>query len=259
MNVRAIFITGAASGIGKATAQLFARQNWRVGLADLDGQALDALASDIGAGAMALPVDVTDAAALRAAIDAFTAATGGRLDALFNSAGLLDMRLFEDAPIERLHAIIDVNVKGVINGIMAASPALKATPASTIITMSSAAAIFGVPQQAVYSASKFAVRALTEALHVELAPHDIWVCDIMVSFVDTPMLRDAAHKAASIDRVGVNVTPEQVAQCVLDAITNRHLHVFVGDAERRMATLFDAVPWDQRAARIGALVPLPDR
>lgn len=242
---RTIFITGAGSGIGAATARLFAAKGWRVGLGDRDGDAVKALADELGESAMAFPIDVLDRAGVRDAIAAFVGDTG-TLSALFNSAGLLDMRPFADTPQDKHDAIIDVNVKGVVNCILQALPFLSADGDARIVTMSSNAAIYGVPDLATYSASKFAVRGLTEALNVELEPEGIWVCDIMVGYVDTPMLSDAEDTAKSVELAGINVTPDMVAGRVADAIAGRQVHWFVREDDAGAQAHFDALPIEDR-------------
>lgn len=242
---QSIFITGAASGIGLATARLFAAKGWRVGLADRDGEALAPLAGELGAMARAFPLDVLDRAAMERAIAMFAGQAGG-LWALFGSAGLLDMRPFADTPPERREAIFDVNVKGVMNGIHAALPYLRRGGEGRIVTMSSAAALYGVPDLAVYSASKFAIRGLTEALNIELEREGIWVCDIMVGYVDTPMLSKANTTAASVGITGINVTPQMVAASVWEAVAGRQVHWFVTERDRKAADYLDASPREAR-------------
>lgn len=245
MTDHSIFITGAASGIGLATARLFAGRGWRVGLADREADALSGVAGALGPAARAYPLDVLDRAALTAAIADFVRASG-RLGALFNSAGLLDMRPLAETPPERLEAVLDVNIKGVLNGILAALPFLRGDGGGRIVTMSSAAAVHGIPDLAVYSASKFAVRGLTEALNIELEPEGIWVCDIMVGYVDTPMLSAAGTRAASVGITGINATPEMVAATVGQAVAGREVHWFVTEPDRAAADQLESLP---RAAR----------
>lgn len=250
-DTRTIFITGAGSGIGAATARLLAQEGWRVALADRDSAAVCALALELGPRARAYAVDVLDPDGLARALADFVGAAG-RLTALFNCAGLLDMHPFARADPARLAAVLDVNIKGVIHGIAAARPLLRAAGDARIVTMSSAAAIHGVPDLAVYSASKFAVRGLTEALNIEFEPMGVWVCDVMVGYVDTPMLSKADETAKSVGLAGVNVTPRQVAQTVREAILGRAVHWFVRAEDRGAQALFDGTPLEERRALMRA-------
>src|SRR5687767_1374122 len=160
---RSIFISGAASGIGRATALLFAERGWRVGGFDIDARALAALDKELApAGGVTGPLDVTDPASFAAAIATFGRATGGRLDLFHNNAGIAHSGFFEDVPQQAARRIIDVNFAGVVNGAYAALPLLRATPNSLCFNTASSSAIFGVPNLAVYSATKFAVKGLTE-------------------------------------------------------------------------------------------------
>lgn len=240
-----IFITGAGSGIGAATARLLAANGWRVGLADRDGQAVQALAEELGGMARGYCVDVLDRGGLRDALADF-AGPDGRLGGLFNSAGLLDMHPFAEASPERMQSVIDVNVTGVINCIHTALPFLQAHGDARVITMSSAAAIYGVPDLGVYSASKFAIRGLTEALNIELEGQGIWVCDLMVGYVDTPMLSKADHAAKSVELAGVHVTPAMVAETVREALSERKVHWFVREDDAGAQAVFDETPIEER-------------
>tara|TARA_R110000868_G_scaffold155949_11_gene382622 strand:+ start:2187 stop:2969 length:783 start_codon:yes stop_codon:yes gene_type:complete len=256
MSERSIFITGAASGIGREAARLFNAKGWRVGLCDRYASALAVLSAELGPRSSEHVVDVTDSEALRGAIEIFCGRDG--LDILFNCAGILEMRSFAKTPRERLVEVINVNVVGVINSIHHALPSLRRAADARIITMSSVAAIYGIPEEATYSASKFAVRALTEALNIELADEDIWVCDVMVAYVGTPMIHGAAHVAKSVDILGINVTPEQVAQTVFEATGERRVHWFVTDADAAVAAQVDATPWEERPTLMRAISGFQD-
>ena len=129
-----IFVTGAASGIGRQTARLFAQKGWRVGLADRNAAALEAVARECCPNAKGFVVDVLELSQLTAALSAFSG-SGGALKALFNSAGILEMKPFAETDVARLQAIVDINVKGVINSISAALPFLKAHGDARIVTM----------------------------------------------------------------------------------------------------------------------------
>ena len=224
--MRAIFVTGAASGIGRATARLFASRGWLVGIVDFDGEGLRRLAAELEPSRVWLgDLDVTDYPAYERAIAAFGSRSGGRLDVLFNCAGLLRQAAFEDVAREDERTMLLVNVLGVSNGIHAALPLLKATSGAHIVSMSSSAAIYGVPEEAMYSASKFAVRALTEALSLELEPHGITVCDVMPPIVHTPMVEKQAFAAAVYKNLkDRGMSAEQVADVVWKAAHGKQLH-----------------------------------
>ncbi len=213
MSRKAVFITGAGGGIGAATARRFARAGWLVGVSDRDAGALEAIATELGPErCSAHALDVTDAEAFARNLAAFVQ-RAGRLDLLVNNAGLLVSDDFEAIPAERYGSMVDVNLKGVVHGALAAFPHLKATPGARLINLSSASAIYGAPAYAVYSASKFAVRGFTEALNVEWARHGITVCDVMPMFVRTRLI-EAVGNRTSMDRLGVRLRPEDVAAVI---------------------------------------------
>jgi len=242
MNRKTICITGAASGIGRAVALLFAQRNWFVGLYDIAAQPLAELHALIGAEKSCYAqLDVTDPQSISVAFEQFSQATDGRMDVLFNSAGVLEIGHFEEIRTQRHQQIIAVNVLGVIQCTHAAFPLLKQTPNARVINMSSASAAYGTPDFASYSASKFAIRGLTEALNLEWARHDIAVCDIMPAFVDTPMLREARH-SRSIDVLGVRLTAEQVAAVVWQAAHGRRVHWPVSRQFRLLHRLSSFLP-----------------
>src|ERR1044071_8088586 len=198
-----IFITGAAAGIGRATAQRCASQGWFVGAYDMDAAGLDSLKSALGAGNYVTEtLNVTDPVALSAALDRFFQAAGRRLDVMFNCAGILSVGNFEDIALPRHHAMVDVNLKGVINGFHCALPYLKQTRGARVISMASASAIYGSPAFASYSASKFAVRGLTEAMNIEWARHGITVMDVWPIFVNTAMVTEIIEQPESLKKMG---------------------------------------------------------
>lgn len=223
---KAVFITGATAGIGRATARLFAEKGWYVGLAARNATSLAALATELGTATCSWHVaDVTDTEQLNSALQAFGGRTGGHLHVLVNNAGVLHAGHFEEIPAHQHHSIIDTNIKGVINCAQAAFALLKNTPGAHVINMSSASAMYGSPTLATYSASKFAVRALTEALNVEWARHDITVTDIMPPFVDTEMLNNPTRsRIRAISLLGVQLKAEDVAESVWKAIESRQPH-----------------------------------
>ena len=195
---RSIFISGAASGIGRATALFFAERGWCAGGYDIDARGLEALEKEIApAGGVTGRLDVTDPASFAAALESFGRATGGRLDVFHNNAGIAHSGFFEDVPQPAARRIIEVNFVGVVNGAYAALPLLRATPNSLCFNTSSSSAIFGVPRLAVYSATKFAVKGLTEALSVEFARHGVRVADVLPGLIDTPLLDSTPNHSGS--------------------------------------------------------------
>ena len=216
---RCVFITGAASGIGRATATLFAQQGWFVGLADIDSDALAALGRELGLdNSWTCRLDVTREQDWEVALASFFARTG-RLDLLVNNAGVLISGPFTANPLARHHALVEVNIKGVLNGCHFARPYLLRTPGARVINLSSASAEYGQAALATYSATKFAVRGLTEALNIEWQADGIRVMDVMPLFVRTAMVE--GMDAASVRGLGVRLVPEDVARVVFRAACHR--------------------------------------
>lgn len=244
---KSIFITGAASGIGKATALLFARKGWIVGAVDLNEAALNQLGEEIGGGNILLKIaDVTRPESLREAAEAVGRRTGGRLDVLFNNAGTIAMGHHQAIPLEKQKRIVEINLVGVLNGIAACLDLLKGTAGARIINMSSASALYGTPELAVYSATKAAVKALTEALNIEFEPLGIHVCDIMAPYVRTPMIVKAAVAATSVTRLGVHLSPQDVARVVWRAAHGKKVHWEVGFMMRLLRWSILLFPFAQR-------------
>jgi NAD(P)-dependent dehydrogenase (short-subunit alcohol dehydrogenase family) len=211
--VRSILITGAAAGIGRATAQLFAKRGWFVGLYDIASTAETEKTID-AAQRLSGALDVRDAAAWREAIAAFGRATGGRLDVLFNNAGVARFGRFDTVPPEETERVLDVNLKGVVNGVYAALPLLAATPGARIINTASAASMHALPRAAAYSATKFAVRGLSQALDIELRELGVRCIAIAPWFIETPLLDTVAHSGDhSIRKAirGLKVYPVELA------------------------------------------------
>lgn len=222
--MKSILITGAASGIGRATALRFHREGWLLGLLDVNEAALSALASELGERTWYRALDVTDHDATQRAVREFADDHGGLLHVLFNSAGVLYMGRFEDVTPAQHRLTFDVNIHGLVNVIHAAFPWLRDTDGARVINMSSASALYGIPHLATYSASKFAVRGLTEALNIEWRRHGITVVDLMPPFVNTGMVNDQAFRAPVVDRMGVNLEADDVAEAVWRATKNDDVH-----------------------------------
>jgi len=185
-------ITGAASGIGLATARRLAADGYRLAIVDIDAAGLDRAVDEFGiVTTLALPADVrtfdTCAAAVSAAVDHF-----GRLDVLVNCAGV-----WVEGPTDTMteadwDRVVDVNLKGTFGMCRAAIPALEAT-AGCIVNVSSDAGLWGNKGAAIYSASKGGVTVLSKALAVELAERGVRVNVVCPGDVDSPMIRYQAE------------------------------------------------------------------
>ena len=241
---KTIFITGGASGIGRAVALKFGREGWFVGLADIDEPGMRETAAMLPAGASSVhQLDVRDRAAWDVALADCAAAAGGRIDAAFNNAGIpLGGALTENTPAE-IERCLDINLKGVLFGAQAAHPWLKASaPGSCLLNTASAAGIYGMPGASVYSATKFGVRAITEALDAEWSDDAIKVCDLMPAYIDTPLIDKAPNAAANHDirsqvrEAGLEITPVgEVAEAAWNAVHSTKLHTRVGKTAHRLA------------------------
>ncbi len=223
---RSIFITGAASGIGRAAAVLFAARGWLVGAADRDEAGLAALAAT-AEGFVPITLDVANRDGVVAAFGAFGARAGGKLDCLLSNAGIDAKGPFGEMAWDRVRQVVEINLLGAMSVIHAALPLLRATPGSLCLSTASGSAIFGVGGMAVYSATKHGVRGLTEALSVELAGSGVRAADLLPGIIDTGMLT-AADKAALPTEGMWRVMPaEAVAEAAWQAYHGDKVHWFI--------------------------------
>ncbi|MEQ1324228.1 SDR family oxidoreductase [Acinetobacter soli] len=205
---KTVFITGAGQGIGAEIARIFYQHGYYVGLFDVQVEQVKALQRELGERAFAGYLDVCDYSAWQIALANFET-WAGALNILVNNAGVLYSGPFEDTPIAHHQRTHQINVGGVLNGCHAALPYLQKAHHARVINLSSASAIYGQADLASYSASKFAVRGLTEALDVEWSKYKIRVLDVMPLFVQTAMVEQM--NAASIEHMGVQLSAQDVA------------------------------------------------
>ncbi|HEY1823837.1 MAG TPA: SDR family oxidoreductase [Trebonia sp.] len=223
VNGKVVAIAGASSGIGEATALHLAERGGRLVLGARRGELLDGLVrkiEDAGGEAVAVTVDVRrrdDSARLvTAAVERF-----GRLDVLFSNAGSMAVSAFDELRVEDWELMVDVNIKGVLNGIAAALPVFRAQGAGHFIHTASTAAYRVVPQQAVYAATKTAVKVLTEGLRQEAGP-DLRVTLVSPGFTNTEGVGKGGspETAAALiaRRDAIAMPPEAIARAVAFAI-----------------------------------------
>ncbi|WP_341208725.1 SDR family oxidoreductase [uncultured Sphingomonas sp.] len=256
--MKAMLVTGGGSGIGRAVAQLFSARGWRVGLADIDAQGLrDTAALLPGDRTSTHVMDVRDPSEWEEVLADFARVSDGRLDVLFNNAGIAAGGPFAEIGLDAIDRVIDVNFRGLTYGARMAYPYLKQTPGACLLNTASASAIYGSPGLAIYSATKFAVRGLTEALDGEWAADGIRVRSLMPSFIDTNLLSAPipGTKYTARDLVvrrKMEFTPvETVADQAWAAVHGNRVHTIVGKTAQRMAFAARWMPGRLRAMMRG--------
>jgi len=220
-------VTGAASGIGQATARLLAKEGAIVVIGDRNGEGLKATAESIGANAHPIAFDVSDHEACAQVVEKTVADHGG-LDIVCNIAGVLDMAPLTQFTPDRWARMIGVNLSGVFFMSQAAMPHLIATRGA-IVNMASAAGLVGVPYNSPYSASKHGVVGLTKAMALEFANQGVRINAICPGGVKTPMVAapsaegvdwEAVMRSASWLNHGEMCDPEDIADAVAFLASN---------------------------------------
>jgi len=239
--MKTVFVTGAASGIGLATARRFAEQGWFVGLYDINGDTIGRLLSDVGfPHACGSACDVGSLESIQRAVAQFAEATGGRMDVLINNAGVLKAGRFETIDPGAHEEMVRVNVLGLTQVAQAAFPLLRNTEGSTLLNLCSVSSLHGVPLLAVYSASKFYVNGLTQALGIEWAEHGIRVLSIKPPFVGTTMV--AGMPAQLMKALTVDLMPEQVANSIMHALAGSRDSYLLGGKAKTLGFLAKVLP-----------------
>lgn len=222
---KVIVITGASSGLGEAAARHLAQEGAVLVLAARRKERIDGLAKEInenGGKASAKQTDVTQAEQLKDLVD-FTIDTYGRIDVIINNAGLMPLSPLDRLKIDEWNQMIDVNIKGVLYGIAAALPYMQKQKSGHIINLSSVAGHKVWEGSAVYSATKFAVRALSEGLRQEMTPYNIRVTVVSPGAVATELLNSISEsdiaEAVKADVNKISVSPDAFARVVAFAIS----------------------------------------
>ncbi|MFT8990262.1 MAG: SDR family oxidoreductase [Gluconobacter albidus] len=220
-----VVITGASSGLGAQAALHLAEQGATVVLGARREDRIRALAEEItakGGTALAVETDVTDRASVQNLVDT-AVRTYGRIDVLLNNAGVMPLSPLENLRVDEWDLMIDVNIKGVLYGIAAALPHMKAKKNGHIINVSSVAGHRVLENSAVYSATKFAVRALSEGLRGEVKTYNLRTTVISPGAVQSELL-DGIHDEATAEQLrnfvpGIAISAESFARCVAFAIS----------------------------------------
>ena len=231
-------ITGAARGIGRATAEAFLRQGMRVAIGDLDIEAAKRTASELGARTVALPLDVTDRASFAGFLDAAEEQLGP-LDVLVNNAGIMQVGRFIDEDDSTARRMIDINLHGVIFGTKLALERMIPRDRGHIVNISSQAGKFGAPGGATYSATKHAVVGLTEAVRGELR---LMGAHIDVSYVMPAVVNTELGSGLGAVRGIPNLEPTEVADAIVEAVQTGRIDVWVPKRAKRTSTVFSLLP-----------------
>ncbi|WP_292997652.1 SDR family oxidoreductase [Nevskia sp.] len=251
-----VFITGGASGLGRALAEAYARDGAKVCIGDVNAMrgsetlaALDAM----GATAHYLPCDVTKEADLEAAA-AWLQTHWGGVDLVFNNAGVADAGGIDEMPMADWHWMVDINLLGVVRGCKVFAPMMKAQGSGHLVNVASMAGLIHPPMMSAYNATKAAVVALSETLQAELFPHGIKVSVVCPAFFRTNLaesVRTANSDMAAITKKLVNkskIGADEIAALVKASVAKGDFHVLTHPREKRIWLFKRAVPFQVYAA-----------
>ena len=217
---RVVAITGAARGIGLATAKACARKGMKVAIGDLDEATAKAAAAQVP-GAAAITLDVTDKASFAAFLDE-TDRLLGPIDVLVNNAGIMHLGSFVDEDDATAQRMIDINVGGVLNGMKLVLPRFLARDSGHLVNLASSAGKAGYPGGATYCATKHFVVGVSEAVRGETSDTAVEVSCVMPGVVDTE-LADGLPSTRAVKKV----SPDDVANAIVEALEFPRFDVFV--------------------------------
>ncbi|MEE4351044.1 MAG: SDR family oxidoreductase [Pacificimonas sp.] len=240
---RTIAVTGAGSGIGRATARLLVERGAKVALSDRDAEGLAETSKLLGNYPHSTKVfDVTEPGALERWIDEAAEEFGG-LDGIINNAGLSVVAPFEHCPEEDFQRVMDVNFDAVVRGCRAAMPHVKDRPHAWLVNISSVFGMMGYPTQTAYNASKYAVRGFSEALHLEMQATrpNVQVVRVHPGGIKTRVAHNSKFIRGMEDDDGAlsqndpdgfvaaaQTTPEEAAETIVDGMERGDHRVLIG-------------------------------
>ena len=236
---KTIAITGAARGIGLATATALLARGARVVIGDRDVSVLDKAVQQLSANGQVTghPLDVTDRESFSMFLDKARTDGDGRIDVLINNAGVMPVGPFLEQSQETIRSATEVNFYGVLNGCQLVLPEMVKRRGGHIINIASMAGIVAVPGQVLYAGTKFAVLGLTTAMADEFAPQGVAVTAVLPTFTNTELISGTTPSAAQKP-----VEPEDIAAAVVKVLDKPKTLVSVPGFGRRTAILASLLP-----------------
>lgn len=236
MNIsgKTVVITGAARGIGFATAKALLRKGARVVIGDRDVALAEAAVAELSQFGRVTghPLDVTDPDSFAAFIDRARADGGGAIDVLINNAGVMPVGPFLEHSDAAVRSAVEVNLYGVLTGCRLVLPEMAERRHGQIINIASVAGVVAVPGQALYSATKFAIVGLTTALSDEFAPQGVEISCVLPTFTNTELISGTAASGATKP-----VQPEDIAAAIVKTIEKPKTTVTVPYSLRFVAAM----------------------
>ena len=239
---KVVAITGGARGIGKATAEALARRGCRIAIGDLDTGLAEQTATELGGGAIALELDVTDRDSFTAFLDEAERQLGP-VDVLINNAGIMPLGRFADEDDATARRMIDINLHGVIFGTKLALARMEPRNAGHIVNLASQAGKAGLPGGATYCATKHAVVGLSEAVRAELRDTNVDVSVVMPAVVKTE-LGSGLKEVKGVKQL----EPREVAEAIVEALETNRFEVWVPRSSAAISTFFSLIPRRGREA-----------
>lgn len=229
---RRAFVTGAASGLGRAFCHHLAAEGWTLCMADIDGMRLQEAAEAIeqrGGTAHPVDLDVSEGAAVQAVADEFVADVGG-IDLVINNAGIGAGGAFTETSLEDWRHVMDVNLMGVVHGCKAFAEPLQANGGGHLINIASIAAIAAAPRMSVYNTAKAGVLALSETLYSELHDANVHVAVALPHFFETNIAQsmrgpDADRQIAEHLMNRSEASADEVARYILKEAGRGTIHI----------------------------------